>query len=64
MKPLLVVISLIGLILTVGPSFAVMSGKITWGTHSSLMFIGMLLWFGTAPFWFKKGQSDSSGEGD
>jgi hypothetical protein len=58
MKGVLVVVSLTGLVLTVAPSFFVLGGSITWGTHASLMLVGMLLWFASAPFWFKgdKGQ--------
>ena len=55
MKPLLIIASLIGLILTIVPSFGVLRGDLTWNAHATLIFIGMLLWFGTAPFWFKKG---------
>lgn len=53
MRVLLILISLIGLGLTIFPSFLVLAGGITWGTHAGLMFLGMLLWFSSAPFWFK-----------
>lgn len=54
MKIFIKTISYIGLALTVMPAFFVFAGKITWGTHAKLMFIGTLLWFFTAPFWIKK----------
>lgn len=54
MKGLLKVASAVGLVLTVVPSFLVLSGYMNWETHSLLMIVGMILWFGTAPFWMKK----------
>jgi len=54
MKKVLIIISLAGLCLTVIPSFMVLAGKITWDSHSNLMVLGMILWFGSAPFWMKK----------
>ena len=42
--------SICGLLLTVVPSFFVLYGKITWDLHATLMLIGMILWFTTAPF--------------
>ncbi len=53
MKTLLKVLSFIALGLTVVPAFLVFSGTITFGTHAVLMFVGTLLWFGTAPLWMK-----------
>ncbi len=53
MKTVLKVISLIGLILTLVPSFLLFYGVIEKETHFTLMGIGVLCWFGTAPFWMK-----------
>lgn len=53
MKLFLILISALGLALTVVPAFLVFYGAITWGTHANLMIVGMILWFGTAPFWMK-----------
>jgi len=52
MRKLLVLISISGLCLTVIPSLAVLNGNLAWETHSSLMVLGMVLWFASAPFWF------------
>lgn len=54
METLLKVISAAGLALTVVPAFLVFNGTIEWGTHATLMLIGTLMWFGSAPFWMKK----------
>lgn len=47
-------ISYVGLLATVVPSFLVFSGAIGLDTHKTFMWIGMVLWFVTAPFWLKK----------
>lgn len=54
MQTILKIISFIGLLLTVVPSFLVFSGAIELSFHKTLMFIGTLLWFLTAPFWMNK----------
>ena len=54
MRVLLVCISCLGLILTVVPSFFVLTQQMAWTLHVQLMFAGMILWFGTAPFWMNK----------
>lgn len=54
MKTLLMIVSFVGLALTVVPSFLVLFGEISWDTHAFLMLVGMILWFGSAPFWMKK----------
>jgi hypothetical protein len=51
MKPLLRILSYIGLLLTVVPSVLVFAGSISLDLHKQLMAAGMLLWFLTAPFW-------------
>lgn len=54
MQFILKVLSYIGLILTVVPSFLVFAGVIELSFHKTLMLIGTLLWFLTAPFWMNK----------
>lgn len=51
---ILIVISMIGLGLTVLPSVFVFAGIISLSTHKQLMFVGTVLWFSTAPFWVGK----------
>ncbi len=51
MKPLLRILSYVGLLLTVIPSILVFAGSISLELHKQLMTVGMLLWFLTAPFW-------------
>lgn len=58
MTVLLKLISLVGLILTLLPSFLVFSGTITFETHKILAIIGTVLWMGTAPFWINKSQTN------
>jgi len=53
MRILLILLSLLGLVLTVVPSFFVLTQRMTWTLHTQLMFVGMILWFVTAPFWIK-----------
>lgn len=45
--------SAIGLLLTIVPACMVFAGGLPWATHANLMVAGMLLWFFTAPVWFK-----------
>lgn len=54
MRKLLIVISIIGLMLTIIPSILVFTENITLQNHKLLMAIGMVLWFGTAIFWIKE----------
>jgi hypothetical protein len=58
MKTILKIISFIGLILTLVPSFIVFSGAMTLDMHKWLMLLGTLLWFVTAPFWMNKKTSE------
>jgi hypothetical protein len=53
MKRILQLVSLLGLLLTVGPAVLVFGGVLTWTEHANAMLIGALLWFATAPFWMK-----------
>ncbi|MBN2318623.1 MAG: hypothetical protein JXR49_06085 [Acidobacteria bacterium] len=57
MKILLCTLGLIGLLATVLPSVLVCSGTIEPGTHKTIMLIGMILWFVTAPFFMKRKKS-------
>ena len=49
-----VLLSLIGLGLTLLPSFFVLYGLLGWKVHVQLMFAGMIIWFASAPLWMKK----------
>ena len=54
MQLILKIISYIGLFFTVVPAFLVFSGVIELSFHKTLMLIGTLLWFFTAPFWMNR----------
>ena len=54
MKKILMIISFVGLILTVLPAFLIFSKIINWETYIILIFLGTIIWFLTAPFWMKK----------
>ena len=51
---LLKIISFIGLLLTLIPSFLVFLKGIELETSKYLMLLGTLLWFGSSPFWMNK----------
>lgn len=53
MKLALKIISYIGLAMTIIPSILVFNGIIEMKMDFTLMFIGFILWFSTAPFWMK-----------
>jgi hypothetical protein len=53
MKTILKIISLIGLLFTIVPSFFVFNGLIDKQKHFIFMGIGLALWFATSPFWMK-----------
>jgi hypothetical protein len=55
MRIIFIILSFIGLALTIFPAFFVFSKVITWETYITLMITGTLLWFLTVPFWMKKG---------
>jgi len=59
-RTFLIIVSMIGLGLTVLPSFFVFAGDISLYTHKVLMFIGTVLWFITAPFWIGKKKEKSA----
>ncbi|MCW9705253.1 hypothetical protein [Fodinibius salsisoli] len=54
MKIILIILSVLGLALTVIPSVLVFVQDISLQTHQNIMVFGMLLWFGTSPFWMKE----------
>jgi hypothetical protein len=53
-KMLLKIISFIGLLLTLIPSFLVFLKGIELATNKYLMLVGTLLWFGSSPFWMNR----------
>ncbi len=60
MKKVLIIISYIGLACTILPSILVLKGVFTLQNHFWMMGIGMVLWFGTAPFWMKSKSLDEA----
>ena len=54
MRTLLIIISFIGLGLTLIPSVLVLTGDADIGQNKNLMMIGTILWFGTVGFWINK----------
>lgn len=55
LKLLLKLLSAIGFILTILPSFFVFNNTIDLNTDKLLMFIGTIIWFSSSPFWMNKG---------
>ena len=53
MRKFAIIISILGLLFTVVPSFFVLYGRLSWDSHALCMAIGMVLWFVSAPFWMK-----------
>ena len=53
MKKILIIVSFIGLVLTIIPSILVFERVIEMEKNFFLMVAGMFLWFVTAPFWMK-----------
>lgn len=54
MKPVIMILSFIGLVLTLLPSMLVFSGTMTLDMCKWLMLLGTILWFVTAPTWMNK----------
>ena len=54
MKKLLIVLSIIGLLLTIVPSILVFTGDLTLQSNKNIMIVGMVLWFATASIWMKE----------
>ena len=57
MKRIYQLLSATGLLLTVLPAVLVFTGSIEWSTHASLMIVGTILWFLTAPAWLNREDS-------
>ncbi|MCC5931763.1 MAG: hypothetical protein JJU28_21130 [Cyclobacteriaceae bacterium] len=58
MKVILQLISFAGLVLTIIPALLTFSGIIGMDTNKSLMLVGMILWFASAPLWMHKKRED------
>jgi len=56
MKSLLIIASLLGLVLSIGPPILFFLGKTDLGQMKLGMGIGMVFWMVTAPFWINKKQ--------
>lgn len=54
MKNLLVIISILSLVITIVPSFLVFAGVMTLEMNKTLMLVGTIGWFVTAPSWMNK----------
>ena len=54
MKLLIPILAISALGLTVIPAFLVFSGAMQMDVYKTLMTIGTVLWFVTAPIWFRK----------
>lgn len=54
MRSILKILSLIGLLATIVPSFLVFMGVMTLDNNKLVMVFGTILWFATAPFWMNK----------
>ena len=48
------ILAIVGLILTIIPSILVFTGKMGLDLHKQLMTAGTILWFVSAPIWFRK----------
>ena len=58
LSQVLKIISCLGLALTIVPSLLVFKGVIEIKVHYQLMIMGMIMWFGTAPFWMRSKSLD------
>jgi hypothetical protein len=54
MTTLYKILSFVALAMTLLPSFLVFQGVIDPGLSKTLMFIGTIIWFITAPMWLNK----------
>lgn len=54
MKALLILISIFSLLLTIVPAFLVFFNVIAMDLNKSLMLVGTLGWFLTAPYWMNQ----------
>jgi len=62
MKPLIPVVSIIGLALVIVPPIVYLAGAIDKSSMTSLMLVGTIVWFVTAPFWLGRKADDGSGQ--
>ncbi len=60
MKNLLVLISILSLVITIVPSFLVFAGIMTLEMNKTLMLVGTIGWFATAPSWMNKKEEAES----
>ena len=60
MKALLKVLSYVGLALTLIPAFLVFMGEIPFETNKTLMLIGTICWFISAPSWMNKSSDEEA----
>lgn len=51
MTKLIRIVSYGALALTVVPAGLVAAGTMNWDQHATLMVVGMVIWFATAPVW-------------
>jgi hypothetical protein len=58
MKMLASILAIVALCLTVIPSILVFNNAIEFDLHKKLMAAGTVLWFMTAPLWFRKGRAN------
>lgn len=60
MKNILIIISIVSLLMTIVPSFLVFAGMMTSEMNKTLMLIGTLGWFITAPSWMNKKEEEEA----
>lgn len=56
MRKVLIVISIIGIILTVVPAFLVLTGVLSLEENKNLMLLGTVFWFVSAPYWLNRNE--------
>jgi len=54
MRTIWIIISFIGLGLTIIPSILILTGHATMDQNKNLMLFGTILWFGTVALWMNK----------
>jgi len=59
MRTIWIIISFVGLGLTIIPSALILTGNVTVGQNKNLMLLGTILWFGTVSFWMNKKRKTS-----
>jgi len=58
-RNVLIIVSVIGLALTLLPSLLLFFGRISFEIYLRLMLLGTALWFVSAPFWMSKKTNDA-----